>query len=298
MALFDSTSIAIVAITYFPRWYRGKLQSVKHTDKIRGDLALEFARKAAKAGYQLVVVDGKSSKTFRQELAKISGIHTIKRRSAKRSPSRRLGFRYAAKLPNVSVIVATEAEKVSLIEHLQILVTPILNKDADIVIPKRELQLFRKTYPNFQYSSETEGNILYNEYLRSYNFLHKGDEEPDLFFGPRIFRNDKKIVSLFLKHYYFTIGVHEFHHEFLDPEELSNSLFFPIVMALKRGLVVKSIEIPFSYARLQKENEESGNRELFEEKRRAQRLGLLAELMHFINYLENKSRSKLKHKYN
>lgn len=290
------SSITLTLITYYPRWYRGKLQSIKHTDKIRGDLALDFIHKSQKAGYQIVIVDGRSSNSFRRELAGFENVHVINRRNVKRSPSRRQGFKIATKLPGVQVIVVTEPEKISLLENLPALVKPILGGSADIVIPKREPVLFQKTYPGFQFESEKEGNILYNEYLTLFGFLPNKKEELDLFFGPRIFRNERKTLSLFLKHYYFRIGSFEFRHEFLDPEELSNAMFFPIILALKRGLKVKSVEIPFSYPALQKENEESGNRELFEEKRRSQRLGLLVELMHFINYLENRPHSRLIYK--
>ncbi len=295
MTTLIPSSIALVLITYYPRWYNGKLRSVKHTDKIRGDLALESIQKAQKIGYQIVVVDGRSSVSFRRKLSKIDNIQLIKRRSVKRSPSKRQGFKRASKLEGVKVVVSTEAEKVSLVDAIPVLVKPILDNEADIVIPKREEGLFRKTYPRFQYESEIEGNILYNEYLRMYGLLSAGTVELDLFFGPRIFHNDSKIMNLFLRQFYFRIGSHEFRHEILDPEELSNATFFPIILALKHGLRVQSVEIPFSYPALQKENEEIGNRGLFEEKRRSQRLGLLVELMHFINYFGYRRRAKPKH---
>lgn len=37
---FNPTPLAIAATTSYPKWYRGKLRSIKHTDKVRGDLAL------------------------------------------------------------------------------------------------------------------------------------------------------------------------------------------------------------------------------------------------------------------
>lgn len=128
-----------------------------------------------------------------------------------------------------------------------------------------------------------------------YGLLSAGTAELDLFFGPRIFHNDSKIMNFFLRQFYFRIGSHEFRHEILDPEELSNATFFPIILALKHGLRIQSVEIPFSYPELQKENEEIGNRGLFEEKRRSQRLRLLVELMHFINYFGYRRRTKPKH---
>ena len=44
--------------------------------------------------------------------------------------------------------------------------------------------------------------------------------------------------------------------------------------------------MPFKYPDLQKQNEEKGSRELFLEKRKAQRISLIVELLHFVAYLE------------
>src|SRR5438309_11836026 len=148
---FDPKSIAITALTYFPKWYQGKLQSIKHTDKIRGDLCLEFIQKAINSGYQVVVIDGKSSKTFQKELHKVPGIHIRKRLSAKRSPNRRLAFKIASQIPEVKVIISTEAEKASLLNSVQELVLPLLHNKADIIVPKREDKLLKATYPLYMY---------------------------------------------------------------------------------------------------------------------------------------------------
>ena len=51
---FNPTDVGLAIITYYPKWYRGKLRSIKHTDKVRGDLALEFFTKATKLGYKVV----------------------------------------------------------------------------------------------------------------------------------------------------------------------------------------------------------------------------------------------------
>src|SRR3989344_8232372 len=91
----DPSCVAITLTTLYPKWYRGKLQSIKHTDKIRGDLALEFIRIAREKGYQVVVVDGKGSKTFRKELKKIEGVTVLLSRKQKRSPMKRLALKTA-----------------------------------------------------------------------------------------------------------------------------------------------------------------------------------------------------------
>lgn len=282
----DPCTIAITLITQYPRWYQGKLRSIKHTDKIRGDLALTFIQKAIAETYQVIVADGKSSKSFRKKVGSIASIHLIKRTNHKRAPSRRLTITAAKKLPEVKVIIATEPEKVSLLDFIPELVTPILHGTAHIVIPKRNREEFKHSYPPFQFDSENEGNNLYNEYLRINQLLHAGSEDLDLFFGPRIYKNDPKVIALVLKRAFFRLGNHTFPKEYFDPEELSNASFFPIVLALKNHLHVVSITIPFVYLPLQKENEEIGEKEQFEEKRRFQKLGLLVELMHFMSSLK------------
>ena len=75
---------------------------------------------------------------------------------------------------------------------------------------------------------------------------------------------------------------------YFDPETYSTTFSFPLIKAFKKGLRVKSVEVPFSYPMIQKDNEEKGARELFEEKRRTQRVGFLVELLYVIHYLNNR----------
>ena len=282
---FDPRSVAISTITYFPKWYKGTLKSIKHTDKIRGDLALESCKSAAKLDYQMIVVNGGSSKTFSKELSDIKGIIVVKRRGKKRSPGKRIGIKIASKLPGIKVIVISEAEKVSIIaDCIPQIAEPIINGSADVVVPKREQNLFKSTYPEYMLESEIEGNKIYNEILASNNLLKPNLENLDMFFGPRAFRNDRKIIAVFMKRY------HIFSSEYFDSEEWSNTLYFPIVLALIKGLRVKSVTVPFSYPVMQKRNEEASAEDVFIEKRRAQRMGLLIELLHFMNYIKKEKR--------
>lgn len=282
---FDPRTVAIATITYFPKWYKGTLKSIKHTDKVRGDLALECAKKAVKLGYQMIVANGGSPKTFTKELSKINGILVIKRINKKRSPGRRMGIRIASKLPGVKVIIISEAEKVSIVtDCVPQIVEPIINGSADVVVAKREQNLFKSTYPEYMFESEMEGNKIYNEVLMANNLLNSNLEGFDMFFGPRAFRNDKKTIALFMKRH------HVLSSEYFDSEEWSDTLFFPIVLALIKKLKVKSVTVPFSYPEKQKKNEEASAKDVFIEKRRTQRMGLLIELLHFLNYIKEGKR--------
>lgn len=276
------SSVAIAIICFYPGWYRGKLRSIKHTDKIRGDLALQFINSALSV-CQVIVVDGKSARSFRKTLSQIPKLNLILRRSIKRSPSKRQAFKKASQIEGVKAIVATEPEKISLLKSLDNITKPILEGKVDIVIPKRQEDLFAQTYPKYMYESEIEGNQLYNEQLKANNLL-KNDESFDFFFGPRVLKNEPKVLRLFMKKFNLKVTSKRIPQQFLDPEELSNASFFPIILALKRKLKVKSVEISFTYPKLQKENEEIGSPELFLEKRRNQRLGLLLELIHFLSF--------------
>lgn len=286
--LLSPHNIAIALITFYPRWYRGRLQSISQTDKIRGDLALKFIQQALSQKYQVVVVDGYSSRSFRRELDNFSNLKVLKRRSNKRSPAKRQALKAASKLPGAKVIITTEAEKTSLIDSIATIVQPIFENNVDIIVPKRENNLFRKTYPDYMYDSEVEGNKIYNFQLKLYRLLPESSDDLDMFFGPKAIKNDSKILSLFNKVFNFKFEKNTPLAQYLDTEEYSNALFFPIISALKKRLRVKSVEILFHYPAIQKQNESAGARELFINKRQAQRLGILVELMYLLNYLQDK----------
>lgn len=293
----SNSEIALVGITYQPKWYAGPLKSIKHTDKIRGDLILYATRFASGVGHKIVLVDGGSAKTFVSELKKIPGVKLLQSKVPKRSPNRRKAIFEASKIPGIKAIVMTEIEKVSLItDCMNLIVNPVLHGEADLVIPKREVGLFKKSYPDYMFESEVEGNLIYNEALRANGLLSSHQEDLDVFFGARVFRNDKPMLKFLLSHY----DAHPFdsiiEHKLFNLEEYSNAQFFPVVKALVKGFKVLSVTVPFVYPDKQKENELVGERELFLLKRRYQRLTIIIELMHFLGYLTHKNERKINFK--
>ncbi len=286
MKNFDSKSIAISIITHYPRWYKGKLRSIKHTDKIRGDLSIEFVKKAALNDYQVVVADKASPKTYRNNLKKIPGLILIKRKTDTRSDGRRLVLKKTSTLPNIKIIILTEPEKISLLDSVDSITKPVFDGDAEIVVPKRENYLFAKTYPDYMYDSEVEGNILYNEILRT-NKIFTENEDFDLFFGPRVLINKKNIVRLFTKKYGLKILKNTSLDKYLNFEDHSATQFFPVVLGLKKKIKIKSVTVDFKYPLIQKKNEEVGKKDFFEEKRKYQRMSILIELLYFLNYLKS-----------
>ena len=97
-----------------------------------------------------------------------------------------------------------------------------------------------------------------------------------------------------MKRYHINTHNLSFPSTYFDLEELSNAQFFPIILALKQRMRVLSVNVPFEYPKIQKENEEKGARELFLEKRKAQRLSLIVEMFHFLSYLDKNPGSRLK----
>jgi hypothetical protein len=293
MSAIDPKSVAFAIITYYPKWYKGPLRSIKHTEKVRGDLALELLKKAMAAGYIVICVDGQSNRSFHNELMAINGLQVLRRRTPGRGTNKRQAIRALTKIEGVKVIVLTEAEKVSILtDCLEQIVTPILSGKADIVVPRRQDSLFKATYPGYMYISETEGNKIYNEALRTHGILKPNFHDLDFFFGPRAFKNDEKIVGLFMKKY--MLAGETLLRNIFDPDAYSNILNFPIITALKNTIPVADVEVPFVYPQIQKENEEVGAREVFILKRNEQRINFLTDLMHFLSYLDRKKSTRLR----
>jgi hypothetical protein len=284
--------IGIAVITYYPKWYAGKLRSIKHTDKVRGDLALDFVRIATERGYVTICVDGKSSQTFRKELDQIPGLIIKKRRSLGRSASKRQAIDYLTKESEIKVVVLTEPEKLSLLtDCLSDIVNPILKGDADIVMPKRNDKFFKSSYPLYMYESEIECNSIYNEALRTNGITKVGYPDLDFCFGPRVYRNAPHVVALFKRRY--RLQGESILSKLYNPDEYSNTQFFPIINALRKNIKVVDVEVPFIYPKIQKENEEIGARVEFIVKRNLQRTSILIDLMHFLSFLSRKKASRL-----
>lgn len=91
-----------------------------------------------------------------------------------------------------------------------------------------------------------------------------------------------------MKQYVLTGDSFSFPTEFIDPEQVSNTMYFPIVLAEKLGLRIQNITVPFVYPGIQKQNEETVEKETFIEKRKNQKMGVLIGLIHFLRFLEGK----------
>lgn len=291
---FNQKSIGIAVTTYYPTWYEGKVKDIGDIDKIRGDLSLKFIAKANDSGMEIVVIDGKSSLAFRKKLSELKSVHTFLHKGVKRSPARRKAIEKLATSSHIRCIIVTEPEKLSLLsaDCLINIVKPILVNNADVVIPRRDPKLFKKTYPGFQYRSERSGNSKIHRMLKRYG-IYSGHKVFDFFFGPSVFKNDSRMVSLYQNIFSLKMRKKTLLNEYLDPEEFSDTLFFPPILGLAKGYRVRSATIPFTYPAIQRQNEEIGAKKIFLEKRRSQQLGVLIQIRHLSLFLLHDRASKL-----
>jgi len=289
--LKDPKTIVVVTATLYPRWYRGRPREPLTEDKVRGDLALRTLLAAKQRGFQIALVDGGSSYEFLQALDKYNIPFEMQKEKGLQSLARRQALETAQSLLGVKVICQTEPEKISIISQcLNRASVPILKNEADIVVPKRTEASFA-TYPNYQARAEKKANKLYNQILRTHGLLDKDEPDIDFWFGVRVFANRPDVVELFTRQYQFRPAQIAL-HKIIQPEAYSNALFFPVVMALKAGFRVKTVEVPYRHPPEQTEFEKENLK--FSRKRDIQRRTIITELIHFIRFLENSEKSRIR----
>lgn len=273
----------------------GEQRPEEDSDGIRGDLAIELLNKAVLSGVRVVVADGGSSPDFLFAMKNFQnrGITIVNSDTPDRAPQRRRAFEAADLLPGVRVIVYTQPEKVSIMDHLAEISKPILEGSADIVIPSRNLDLFEQTYPDYMRESELRVNKTYDWLMKRAGLIAK-DQSFDWFFGPVVFRNDPEIVAFFMKRYKVDGSIISRVGASPNPEMHSDGHYFPIIEALfnKKGVV--SVEVPFVYPPTQRVNEISPNKiEEFRKRRKLDGAAYRLEAIHFLEYLKRNPNSKI-----
>lgn len=204
-------------------------------DKIRSNLAIEMIQNAQEKKYEIVIVDYNSSEIFLEKLKKMSA-NVIKLNENGFGKSKRLVISKA--LERGEIIVLTEPEKISLIDFIPQLISPIETGEAELVIPRRKSL---SSYPSFQQNTEEKLNKKWF-YITHTNF--------DISFGPRVLNS--KSAFFFLNY----TGIYGDRWE---------SIFLPVIDAIKAGIKIKEVEINYIHPRIQTEYEE-GNK-TFDQKR-------------------------------
>ncbi len=277
--------VCVVTTTKFPGWSEnGPLYNI---DKIRGDIALETIDAASKRGINMVVVDGGSSQSFLQRILGNTIDLRLQEGGLGISASRVYGFTEAVKKTDTKVVVWMEPEKTDFLLRGLVSVLHIMRRrDVDVVIPKRSAKSLEK-YPKYQQHTESIGNRLWNEILRSHGLLSPESEDFDVFFGPRAFRNKLDIVDVFSGRYDFL----ELSDEDMYSPVYDNLIFYSVMLSLNRGLAVKSVEVEYTPNKKQVDLEEA-NIDMAK-KRDAQLEGIVKSAVSFANYLKKDSKRVL-----
>jgi hypothetical protein len=207
------------------------------------------------------------------------------------SPERQEGFQIASQLKSVKYIVWLEPEKVDMVRLVPDLVKPLVNNEADISLPSRNIESF-DSYPSYQADFERRSNELWNNFLKSRGLLDESVNQ-DAWFGPRAFKNNKTTLSFFLQQFQFQKRPDVKLDALLNPNAYANAIFFPLISALKKGKRIANIEMElgkeYKHPEIQTQIEQDSPE--FQRKRQMQQRQLIVLEKHFLDYLSpSKSR--------
>lgn len=198
-------------------------------EDVRLECCLSMLRLATSLNVRVVVVDD-SSPEIRAMMAKCGDLHVIRKQLSKGKKGAALREAIRVALEFGDFLCWQEAEKVDMIRHWMI----PLGDRIDVLVPARRDDLFRSTYPVEQYHSENFANMLVRLAVKRLGF----DEFIDWHFGPFAFK--KEHADLWLQH----------------EGELWDAQILPVILAIKNGLVVRSVTVPFSAPTEMKAQEE------------------------------------------
>jgi len=242
----------------------------------------------------LYISDGGSSESFLSEIASL-GHKIYLQKDPGLSAARRQVLTQASFRKGSLAIVLFEPEKISFIKDGLIKsIQPILENRADIVMPKRDEKSFL-SYPANQASSEK----LLNQHMASMiikALKKKGQVIPeeineiDFSFGPRVISNKPQILDLFMDKYSSKNLSDE---KKFQCEVWANALFFPLIVALYKGL--KVVSLPVSYSHPINQTLMESNDPLFIRKREKQFKTLLVATRELLLLLENDPKSSIKY---
>ena len=187
-----SRKIVVVTTTYYP-----------DNSDIRFNLAIDLCKLANTNNIHLIIVDdspnhnqvatkflqtGGYIHVYQQDKEKFIGKGGALRQSIAMAVTLLRGNNNdRGDALNNAVICFTEPEKVDLLNHIHLIAKPILDGVTDVVIPKRNDELFKQTYPIEQYHSESFGNYHFNllaKQLSAEGFRSEGANSIDWLFGP------------------------------------------------------------------------------------------------------------------
>ena len=189
----DSSTV-LVTVTYYP-----------NISDIRFPLAIELCKLAAANKVRTVIVDDSPDHAAVRDALEQMGNGYVKVFQQDKTiyqgkgGALRQAIYYARELLkeihnndnnvlNKTAICFAEPEKVDIVNHIHLITKPILGGDADIVVPTRNEELFRQTYPIEQYHSEKFGNLHFDSLAKEFKgFQTTNAQQLDWLFGPFAF---------------------------------------------------------------------------------------------------------------
>ena len=189
----------------------------------RFQLAARTVKEAKKEGYEIVIVD-ESLLSVKRKFRELGAIVKAASKSGM-GMTRRQAIREGAKLAGPGgTVIWMEPEKYPLIPFLTEIIEPISVGEADLVVAGRKSL---DSLPGIQQQTEWVGNQFFK-------FLT--GNEWDIFFGPRAFLSE--LSPFFL----------EYKGEYGDKWE---SIFIPILRAMKKGVRVREVRVDYIHPRKQ-----------------------------------------------
>lgn len=147
---------------------------------IRSRCAIQFVKNCAENGIAVVVVDGGSYKSFREEVLAtgkdfVTFLDEVEHTKGLLGPGRRQAIQAGFEITGGKLSGYCEAEKMDMPRFIASFCRPILDGETDIVFPARSEQSF-KTYPTAQQWTERAGDLQWRQATGL---------DWDAYFGPR-----------------------------------------------------------------------------------------------------------------
>lgn len=238
--------------------------------RVRKELTFEALARASRLGVDVVVVDGGSEQEFLEKLKEFGNVKTIPEPPrVTMGEGRRVGLREAMKYASKPYFLWIEPEKTGLIEadNLEMLLRPLREGEADIVVPKRS-EAGMRSLTDKQRWFESRANSRATRIMYGQDPSGKddpegfGEEVLDLWFGPKAFNRQ---------------GAEEFlNYQARPGGDRWDAIIVPVINAFKKGLRVVSVKVDFAYDERQTKSE-LGNKVMFQ-KRLDQYKSILDEL--------------------
>lgn len=198
-------------------------------EDVRFKVCLEFLSLAKAQGVRVVVVDASPDAAVREAMVS-AGAFRVEKQTAKGKKGAALREALALASGVASGddcwLCWQEPEKADMARHwANVAAESDGIKGLEVVVPAREVKLFEATYPIEQFHSESFANAYCNLAMRE--SMGTGQKPLDWHFGP--FGLKKRHAHLWLA----------------NDGELWDAQVLPIVHALKNGLAVGGVEVPF-----------------------------------------------------